>query len=94
MGQWLSEYMFIVVLFFDFLFREMSDAVNNSSSETENLEVNNKSPLWNYVTVIVAAKKSYGGNCTFKCSFCNTNYTKSPKISFEATWTTLFFLML
>ena len=35
----------------------MSDAVNNSSSDTENLEVNNKSPLWNYVTILVAAKK-------------------------------------
>ena len=68
------EWLLIIVV----LFRKMTDAANNSNNETEISEMNNKiSPLWNFVTVIVAAKKGTGGNCTFKCNFCNNNYNGS-----------------
>ena len=56
----------------------MSDATNNSTSETETPKVNNKSsPLWTFVSILVAAKKGTGGNCTFKCNFCNKTYNGS-----------------
>lgn len=56
----------------------MSDATNNSSSETEIPEVSIKSsPLWKFVTILMATKKGTGRNCTFKYNFCNKSYNGS-----------------